>query len=111
MYQVVDGEYLVRPFPDGEAFPDFWWATRGRILHATLLPGTYTGLHAVVTFFQFNAHRDEVFETVHLDGTDLHALARSGTVPAAGVAHRETCAALQLKLPLAEGAEPLPYWL
>lgn len=111
VYQVVDGEYAVRAFPDGETFPDFWWSFRGRILHATILPGTFAGLHVVVTYFQFNAHRDEVFETVHLDGADLHVLARSGTTPAAGDAHRDACAQLQVQLPLSADPDPLPSWL
>jgi hypothetical protein len=111
VYQLDGGDYRVRRHPDGVPFPDFWWTFPGRILQATILPVTYAGHHVVVTFFQFNAERHEVFETVHLDGTAWTVMARTGCPGDAASAHQSACGQLQETLALADDPDPLPSWL
>lgn len=68
---------------------DFWWRLEGRVLRATLLPEPYD-MCGLVTYFNFQAERDAVFETVRLEE---HGWTILGAFPEAEEAlafHRQT---------------------
>lgn len=111
VYSLHAGEYNVRVFPVTEPFPPFWWRYRGRILLSSILPGVHEGLHAIITYFQFNAERDEVFQTVHVYETGCSVVAVKGTAPEARQAHAEAYQALQSTVPLAAEEQQLPQWM
>lgn len=111
VYTLNAEEYDVRAFPIAETFPPFWWRYRGRILHSSILPGVHEGLHAIITYFQFNAERDEVFQTVHVYETGFTVVAMNGTAPEARQAHAEAYVALQNTVPLAAEEHQLPQWM
>jgi len=70
---------------------EFWWTLEGRVLRATLLPEPYDTC-GLVTYFNFQAERDAVFETVRLEE---HGATILGAFPEAEEAvafHRQTYA-------------------
>lgn len=111
VYDIQGEHYQVRPFPANEVFPDFWWRHRGRVLYSTLLPSAYEGHHALVTFFQFNAVREEVFQTAHVHQNGSDILMRASTAEQAREHHEAAFAQLKTTLPLSDEDEGLPSWL
>lgn len=111
VYDIQGEHYHVRPFPAGEAFPDFWWRHRGRVLYSTLLPATYEGHHALVTFFQFNAVQEEVFQTAHVQQGGAEILKCTGSAQQAREHHELAFAHLKATLPLSDEDDLLPSWL
>lgn len=111
VYSLHAGEYDVHAFPATEAFPQFWWRFRGRILYSSILPGSHEGLHAIITYFQFNAEREEVFQTVHVYEAGFTVVAVKGTALKACRAHEDAYLTLQNTVPLVPEEHQLPFWM
>lgn len=109
VYTLRDSGYDVRPYQADEPFPAFWWTMRGRVLVARLLPPSVQGLHAIITYFQFNAARDEVFQTVHLSDTGTTVKAVAADAGVARAQHQQVFDAVLASLPPSN--DDLPDWL
>lgn len=111
VYELKGEHYQVRPFPAGETFPAFWWRHRGRVLYSSLLPASCEGHHALVTFFQFNADRDEVFQTAHVHQDGAEIMYQAGSSEQAREHHEAAFAHLKATLPVSDEDPLLPTWL
>lgn len=109
VYTMTGDAYEVRRYGAPDPFPEFWWTMRGRVLEARLLPASVEGIHVVITYFQFNAVREEVFQTVHLDGQTATVKAVAGDHETAREHHRRVYDSLITALPASD--DDLPDWL
>lgn len=110
VYTLSGGTYHVRAYQADAPFPDFWWTTPGRVIAAHALPAQITGLHSIVTFFQFNAHRDHIFQTAHINGDTIRIHAREATLDAALAQHAALREQLTRTLPR-DTTHTYPDWL
>ncbi|MBZ9714420.1 hypothetical protein [Deinococcus multiflagellatus] len=101
----LDGpHYVVEEVPAGMELPAFWWRARGRILQDTVL--RHAEFHAVVTFFQFYAMRQEVFQTAHVQRDHWSIVARSAEPEAARAAHQGLVKQIEAALPAQAALNP-----
>ncbi|MBZ9714396.1 hypothetical protein [Deinococcus multiflagellatus] len=111
VYVLEQGQYRVQALTPAQDLPDFWWRARGRLVDTFILDGTFEGLHVIITFFQFYAPRDEVFQTAHITESGWTILARAADADAARRHHQEAVAHLKTTTPRAAQEDALPSWL
>lgn len=78
-------------------------------LAARLLPPSVQGLHSIIKYFQFNAARDEVLQTVQLSDTGTIVKAVAADAGVARAQHQQVCDAVLASL--LPSNDDLPGWL